>query len=768
MADLNYKVAVNTLDAQRSIQGLRTALGGLAAAFGVREIIQFSDSIRNLQNRLALISTDLNDVGRQFKAVAAIAISARSDLAATGDLYFRISRASRELGISQKEAAQITESLAKAMTASGLSAAESAGPLLQLGQALQSGRFQGDELRSILEGLPPVAEALAKSMGKPVGELRKLGSEGKITGTEFVKAMRMARDAIDQDFARTVPTITQAFTELKTNVALAFDQFEKGTNAGKSLAESIQVLGFLVFKFSTFVAENGERILEYGKIILSLIVALSGLKILTWIIGGFATVGKVVAEAAKKFGVFKAITNGAVEVLKTFGTIIGAILSTFGVSTAVFDPLIDYFKSFGDATSDNSKELADYRKQLEDYKNALSDISGPNQAENYNLEQKAKLMAQVREELYKTAQGYYDTANAQLASMKRSNSLIGADEERRTVIEALSEAERNYFREAQRLQDELTRLKISDREEDKAAIPTIIALIDSLDEAYINQLQSVKRLADEQNNLNRARELQLFTLRENLDAERELRKIQDDIAKLTMTEIEKKYYDIAAAARESAIAAIAAEEARRGVPLSTAEAEQYYKVARDNADKLREATERHNEASRRWSTGWQKAMRDYADEAGNAAKRAESVFKKATQGMEDAIVSFAKTGKFEFKSFVASMLEELLRSQIRQAMAGIFNIGTSGGGTVGGNIGSLFGGFFATGGMIPPGRFGVVGERGPELVQGPADVTPMAPTSVTYNISAVDARSFKALIAEDPSFIHAVAMQGGKSLPGRR
>ena len=39
--------------------------------------------------------------------------------------------------------------------------------------------------------------------------------------------------------------------------------------------------------------------------------------------------------------------------------------------------------------------------------------------------------------------------------------------------------------------------------------------------------------------------------------------------------------------------------------------------------------------------------------------------------------------------------------------------------------------------------------------------------SVTYNINAVDAMSFKALVAQDPGFIHAVAMQGAMSVPGR-
>ena len=137
--------------------------------------------------------------------------------------------------------------------------------------------------------------------------------------------------------------------------------------------------------------------------------------------------------------------------------------------------------------------------------------------------------------------------------------------------------------------------------------------------------------------------------------------------------------------------------------------------------------------------------------------------------MEDAIVGFAKTGKFEFKSFVNSILEELLRSQVRQLIArtfGMFGGGGLGGGNSGGN--SLFGGFFATGGMIPPGRFGIVGEAGPEIVSGPANVTPVGSTNILYNINAVDAQSFKQMIARDPAFLYAVTEQGRKGIPSSR
>jgi hypothetical protein len=38
-------------------------------------------------------------------------------------------------------------------------------------------------------------------------------------------------------------------------------------------------------------------------------------------------------------------------------------------------------------------------------------------------------------------------------------------------------------------------------------------------------------------------------------------------------------------------------------------------------------------------------------------------------------------------------------------------------------------------------------------------------SNVTYNINAVDAASFKALVAADPGFIHAVAMKGAGGIP---
>jgi lambda family phage tail tape measure protein len=177
--------------------------------------------------------------------------------------------------------------------------------------------------------------------------------------------------------------------------------------------------------------------------------------------------------------------------------------------------------------------------------------------------------------------------------------------------------------------------------------------------------------------------------------------------------------------------------------------------------------------SRDFAKGFEKAYKTYAESARENFETAGRVFNKISQGMEDSLVDFTRTGKLSFRSLIDSIIEELYRAELRKLLSNVF----SGGG--GGSSGGLFGGLtkllgFANGGIVPTNGPVIVGERGPELLVG-ASGNRVIPNnalssggSVTYNISAVDARSFKDLVASDPSFIYAVTEQGRKTVPFSR
>jgi lambda family phage tail tape measure protein len=195
------------------------------------------------------------------------------------------------------------------------------------------------------------------------------------------------------------------------------------------------------------------------------------------------------------------------------------------------------------------------------------------------------------------------------------------------------------------------------------------------------------------------------------------------------------------------------------------------------------------DAARQWTAGWSESWATFVDNADNAAQHIKTIFDTATKGMEDAFVNFAHTGKLSFKSLANSILDDLIRIGIRKSIMNfgdLMGFGAKGSVSVGGlfgGFGSLFGGGtafsgggnipgFAAGGSVIGDRPILVGERGPELFTpnsgGSITANDQMGTNVTYTINAVDAASFRSMIARDPQFIYNITEVGRRSTPQRR
>ena len=101
-----------------------------------------------------------------------------------------------------------------------------------------------------------------------------------------------------------------------------------------------------------------------------------------------------------------------------------------------------------------------------------------------------------------------------------------------------------------------------------------------------------------------------------------------------------------------------------------------------------------------WANGAAQAMQNYADQAANVAGQVGNAFTKAFQGMEDAIVNFAMTGKLSFSDMAKSIIADLIRIQARQAIVGIAGSLFGQGGSLAA-AGKFFG--FASGGYTGDG-----------------------------------------------------------------
>lgn len=225
--------------ATRGVFLLQRALFVIGGFGIVRSLAAQADALTNLENRLRLTTSSSVELQEVQTELFAIARRSRADLDGVAQTYTRTALSAKALGRSQAEVLQFTESVTKAAVLSGASTREINASLIQLGQGIASNRLGGDELRSILEQLPLVADIIAKQLGVTRGQLRELGSEGKITGDVILDAFKNAAGEIDALFANTQPTIEQAFTVAKTNFLEFLDTFDDATGASAKLANAI-------------------------------------------------------------------------------------------------------------------------------------------------------------------------------------------------------------------------------------------------------------------------------------------------------------------------------------------------------------------------------------------------------------------------------------------------------------------------------------------------------------------------------------------------
>lgn len=74
------------------------------------------------------------------------------------------------------------------------------------------------------------------------------------------------------------------------------------------------------------------------------------------------------------------------------------------------------------------------------------------------------------------------------------------------------------------------------------------------------------------------------------------------------------------------------------------------------------------ETERTFQYGAKQAFKTYLEDVGNMAKQTNELFTKAFKGMEDALVNFVMTGKLDFKSLANSIISDIARIAIRQAI----------------------------------------------------------------------------------------------------
>lgn len=239
---LNRNIA-KALDARNLASGLGRILGVAGIGLGTKEVIAYADAWTRSRAQLQVAGVETDRLATKQDELLNIANRSRTDFETIVSLYQRLGIASRELGTTQGDLTRITETLAKALQLGGASASEAQAAMLQFSQAVASGVLQGDELRSIRENAPLVAQAIADEFGTTVGQLKELGAAGELEGGRILKAILRVGADINSEFEKLPRTADQSFTRLGNSITALIGKLSEATGATAKLAGFFETLG---------------------------------------------------------------------------------------------------------------------------------------------------------------------------------------------------------------------------------------------------------------------------------------------------------------------------------------------------------------------------------------------------------------------------------------------------------------------------------------------------------------------------------------------
>lgn len=226
--------------ARRSLVSYYSAV---LAFSGVKLLAGIADEYANIGAKLKLASGGTVAFADAQRQALRVAQETASELSTTAELIDKLSTSFRSLGGDAKTsfdvAVQLSETISKAVALSGAGAAAASAAITQLGQGLASGTLRGDELNSVLEQTPRLAQAIAKGMGVTIGQLRNLGQQGKITAKQIVEALSSQAAEIDREYAELPLTIGRAWTKLGNSVKSYIGIADQASGASRKIANVI-------------------------------------------------------------------------------------------------------------------------------------------------------------------------------------------------------------------------------------------------------------------------------------------------------------------------------------------------------------------------------------------------------------------------------------------------------------------------------------------------------------------------------------------------
>lgn len=274
---------------------------------------EVSDKFASIKARIDLINDGSQSTASIMDKVYQASERSRGSYTDMLDSVAKLNMLAKDSFSSNDEAIRFVEQLNMQFKLSGAQVGEVSSAMTQLTQAMAAGRLQGDEFNSIMENAPMLAQAISQEMGVPIGQLKQLGSEGKITADVIKSALFNSAEETQAKFAEMPMTFQEVGQQLSNTMFQAFQPVMEelsSMTASEDFKTAIDGIG---------VAIQAMAVVATGAIAL-VKVAFAGIK---------AVISGTVAHIKMVGTVLKGIFVAPSVAIRTFGVLLIGLAGYF-------------------------------------------------------------------------------------------------------------------------------------------------------------------------------------------------------------------------------------------------------------------------------------------------------------------------------------------------------------------------------------------------------------------------------------------------------
>lgn len=234
--------------AQKSanIMGLfRQALVLASTVRAASGLVELADAATNINNRLRVATSSAQEFARAQQFVYDISMKTGTLVEANAQVYGRLIQSTKGLGFSTADLEKSMTSLTLAVRIGGATSQEARNAMIQFSQGLASGALRGDELRSVAEQLPMLAQIIGEKFGVSGGQLiafSKAAGGTALNSKLIIEALTGALPKLEDTASKMSMTLGQGFENVHTALIKLFGDLNSSTGIFATFGQGLTLI----------------------------------------------------------------------------------------------------------------------------------------------------------------------------------------------------------------------------------------------------------------------------------------------------------------------------------------------------------------------------------------------------------------------------------------------------------------------------------------------------------------------------------------------